>query len=259
MSNTILGIIASAGVSAAPFDPTSIAGCKLWLDAADTSTISLSGSDVTQWNDKSGNGYNFTQGTSAYRPTSGTRTQNGKNVIDFDGTKNLQTTAAKSAFNFLNNTTATIFRVLQQDTTSGIQFLMGNNSGSNSNIGIFYFTTSTNDQLSCGAGTGSTVYTIQKTFSTAARYDAIKSDPANATAANRIKVSTNGGAFVGSNTGTQTPTGSDSDINFILGNDGAGGSIPMNGYFAEIIIYNSILSADDITAVQDYLAAKWGI
>lgn len=253
-------VAAQIGVPPTAFNPLSISGCKLWLDASDTATISLSGSDVTQWNDKSGNGYNFTQGTSANRPKSGTRTQNSKNVIDFDGTNDsLTTTAAKSAFNFLNNTTATIFRVLQQDTTSGIQYIMGNNDGSNNSIGIFYFSTSTNDQLSCGAGTGNTVYTIQKTFSTAARYDAIKSDPANGTAANRIKVSTNGAAFVGSNTGTQTPTSSNSTIDFILCNDSNGGTLPMNGYIAEILIYDTILSAGDITDVQNYLAGKWGI
>lgn len=40
------------------FSPTSIAGCQLWLDAADTSAASmtLSGSTVTVWKDKSGNG-----------------------------------------------------------------------------------------------------------------------------------------------------------------------------------------------------------
>ena len=40
------------------FNPTLISGCSLWLDGADSSTISLSGSTVTQWNDKSRNGYN---------------------------------------------------------------------------------------------------------------------------------------------------------------------------------------------------------
>jgi hypothetical protein len=38
-----------------PFDPRSISGCQLWLDAADVTTLSLSGSNVSQWRDKSGN------------------------------------------------------------------------------------------------------------------------------------------------------------------------------------------------------------
>ena len=39
--------------------PTGVAGCQLWLDAADSSTITLSSSSVTQWNDKSGNARNY--------------------------------------------------------------------------------------------------------------------------------------------------------------------------------------------------------
>ena len=42
-----------------PVLPPGIAGCQLWLDAADSSTITLSSSSVTQWNDKSGNGRNY--------------------------------------------------------------------------------------------------------------------------------------------------------------------------------------------------------
>jgi hypothetical protein len=40
--------------------PLSIPGCQLWLDGADSSSLVLSGSNVTQWNDKSGNGFNGT-------------------------------------------------------------------------------------------------------------------------------------------------------------------------------------------------------
>ena len=40
------------------FTPDQISGLALWLDAADSSTIQLSGANVTQWNDKSRNGYN---------------------------------------------------------------------------------------------------------------------------------------------------------------------------------------------------------
>ena len=37
-----------------------IGGCQLWLDAGDTSSITLSSSSVTQWNDKSGNARHYT-------------------------------------------------------------------------------------------------------------------------------------------------------------------------------------------------------
>lgn len=36
------------------FQPNQISNLALWLDAADTTTITLSGTNVTQWKDKSG-------------------------------------------------------------------------------------------------------------------------------------------------------------------------------------------------------------
>ena len=41
------------------FLPTQIPGCQIWLDAADPSVVVKSGTTVTAWNDKSGNGYNL--------------------------------------------------------------------------------------------------------------------------------------------------------------------------------------------------------
>ena len=62
--------------------PTNIANCSVWLDAGDTNTVTLSGANVTAWNDKSGNGVNFvpggmgSQGTMTYAAT-----VNGKKVV----------------------------------------------------------------------------------------------------------------------------------------------------------------------------------
>jgi hypothetical protein len=66
----------------------------VWLDAADTSTITESSGSVSQWNDKSGNGYNVTQGTGLNQPTTGSATINGLNVISFDGSNDRMSSAA---------------------------------------------------------------------------------------------------------------------------------------------------------------------
>jgi hypothetical protein len=121
-TNTILGIIASSGAASVAFDPLSIANCKLWLDASDTSTISLSGSEVTQWNDKSGNSKNVTQSTSARRPSSGLNTINSKNVITFGGDDLLQASTA-SDWAFLHNSGgSTVFAVSISDNTAAAEF-----------------------------------------------------------------------------------------------------------------------------------------
>ena len=73
-----------------PFDVLDLSPV-LWLDASDTSTITESGGAVSTWADKSGNGYNVTQGTASAKPKTGTATINGLNVLEYDGTSDAQT------------------------------------------------------------------------------------------------------------------------------------------------------------------------
>ena len=53
----------------------------LWLDASDASTITLNGSTVSQWRDKSGNGNHANQAVAANQPEIGVFTQNGLSLI----------------------------------------------------------------------------------------------------------------------------------------------------------------------------------
>ena len=87
------------------FRPTDIGGCQLWLDGADTTTQIFTGSNITSWNDKSGNGYHMNQlppaavnGPSTF-PTAGTAI-NGQSTVYFNLTAGLkQTTLLDGAKN----------------------------------------------------------------------------------------------------------------------------------------------------------------
>ena len=70
----------------------------LWLDANDTSTITLNGSTVSQWNDKSGNGRNAVQATAANQPTYSTAVLNGKNVLTWPDALNNRFMATSASF-----------------------------------------------------------------------------------------------------------------------------------------------------------------
>ena len=50
-----VGVVLALALARAPVDLPQPGGLALWLDASAGSTITLSGSDITQWNDKSGN------------------------------------------------------------------------------------------------------------------------------------------------------------------------------------------------------------
>jgi hypothetical protein len=265
---SLIGIIASSKPSV--FNPTNITGCQLWLDAADTSTISLSGSAVTQWDDKSGNSRSFTQGTSGNRPASGTRSKNSLNVIDFDGGDFLSSTAAASVWKFLSDGTEhTIFVVAASDNASLYGVTFGNaNSGSTRgmhaaqfrddplNIG-FWVTNGTGfpgadvlDNRGSSWTTGTFVYITDRR------------KPSDGTAANRSLGQVNLGTAFSNNTATNSPSASDPQNSIVVGatlNNSSVISNQLDGAIGEIIIYNSYLSNTDTTRVQSYLASKWAI
>lgn len=56
-----------------------------WYDAADAGTFTLSGTSITQWNDKSGNNRHATQSVAANKPTYTANSLNGQAVVTFDG------------------------------------------------------------------------------------------------------------------------------------------------------------------------------
>ena len=75
----------TAGGAFLPSDDPLLRG---WWDGSDTATITTTGTEVTAWADKSG-GAPLAQNSPVRRPDSGTRTQNGLNIIDFDGSGSL--------------------------------------------------------------------------------------------------------------------------------------------------------------------------
>jgi hypothetical protein len=70
---------------ASGFNPKSISGLVAWFDADDVSTFTLSGTDVSEWRDKSGNGYAVSQSTGNNQPNR-TGSIGGRACIDFNGT-----------------------------------------------------------------------------------------------------------------------------------------------------------------------------
>jgi hypothetical protein len=73
--------------------PTEIS-TALWLDAEDTSTITLNGSTVSQLADKSGNGRNAAQATATAQPTYNATGINSKPSLIFDGVDDSLSTVA---------------------------------------------------------------------------------------------------------------------------------------------------------------------
>lgn len=263
------GISLLAGNAAYVFTPAEITGLKAWYDASDTSTISLSGSAVTQWNDKSGNGFHVTQSTSAQRPSSGVNTINSKNVLTFGGDDVLQASTA-SDWTFLHNATgSTVFAVSIHDNTGAAEFPIFATSTGSSQVGcalrISYDTPpapfTIGPFVSTGGGSGTLVSLISGGAVTAgtAFYTSGIWDNNNATLASRSKWRQNGGAEFGTNTQDDAPSSSNPANALFIGANNTAGTTGYTGKIAEIIMYTGVLSSGDITKVNSYLASKWGI
>jgi len=247
------------------FEPNEISGLKAWYDASDTATITVSGTAVTQWNDKSGNGYNLTQGTAGLRPISGVRTQNGKNAIDFDGSNDVLNAATASNWTFLSNTSgATVFVTVFADTASDARYIWSTFGGSFGYVGS-YQSVLGNDNTSIGSAVGNgalaamyldtstPVATDNTAFTITAQFDLGKPS-----ASQRGYLSKNGGTQVNNNTATDAASSSSPQTP--LGVGGLPGfSESWDGLICELIIYNAVLNATDRGKVITYLASKWGI
>ena len=102
--------------------PTAIDDCVLWLDADDESTVITSGTNITNWLDKSGNNNNAEDHGDAEYPQYDGSTVNGRKVINFTATSNSSGDVLKGAFAsgsqpFSGSTGGTIIIVFKQKCT----------------------------------------------------------------------------------------------------------------------------------------------
>jgi hypothetical protein len=237
-----LSIPGTSGLVQAAFSPLDLSPV-LWLDASDTSTITEVGGAVSQWDDKSGNGNNVTQGTAANQPTSGTRTINSLNVIDFDGFDVLFRADEVA----LRPSSFTAFVVLVSDTVSGRHDIVANGNSSFYATNNWILAHNSAAQAFLGR-TPSSVLTAGSFSVSTTVLMRWKHDGTTVT-----------GAIDGTPTlNTSSTVGTDNTTGTFVGNSYAS-TFGFNGAIAELIIVDGILSAGEIAATEQYLADKWGI
>ena len=194
----------------------------LWFDAADASTIIESGGDVSQWNDKSGNGDNAIW--SGSKPTYELGAFNGKDSIYFDGTDLLQI----SGFNLDLSPFTIIFvgeGVLSSAGLNNIPRFYFNNS----NISYFYSSTA-------GWAEDRTKRLLSWSF------DGVNSHTIHRNA---------------SSTATATQAATSGLVNdYVIGR---GGSNYSDGRFCEYIVLRRNATTAERQKLEGYLAHKWGL
>lgn len=243
----------------------------LWLDAADTSTITNTAGAVDQWADKSGNARNFT-GTTTTRPTTNANTLNSKNVLDFAGDY-LTSASAASTWTFLHNTTgSSVFFVVKAGTGSNpdaAYAVLGTDGFASANRGIIivYEDRSSiprNNAFSSSVtrGTVGTWAVINEAVDqwtpNAYQVLGVVTDPGNATAASRQSARFNGGSSLANNANTSSASASAPTNTLQIGASGAS-TFALTGSLAEVVIVSGLISSTNREKMEGYLAWKWGL
>lgn len=268
-----LGIVASG--SSPAFSPLDLSP-QAWYDASDTTTITSSGGAVSQWNDKSGNSRNVTQATAARQPGTGAVTQNGLNVLTFDGGDWLAASTAAD-WKFLHDGTSYLLAfAIQFGTTANPNAnyaAIGTFNTSFTETGIFVFyddrsSLTRSDQLRHHVANGSGTLSIlnaQDNLITPNSFgiQTVLADPDNGTAADRSSVFVNAGSPVKTNTQTQAVSSSNPQFPLHIGvapNQGGFELAFLVGRVAEIVIVSGANATEsNREKLRDYLNSKWAV
>lgn len=263
MLNIIAGSL-SVGVTT-PSYPAGITP-EVWLDASNSSSITLNGSTVSQWNDLSPNAYIFSQGTASYQPTLVSSGLNSKNTISWGGNDVLNNTASAATWKFFNDGTNYLFcMVAKFQTQAG--YLLITDAASSGNVGA-RVTWGTGELQQHFVFKGVSGTFVVNNASASSTYPSntwknvgILADPDNATAATRSSIKINNGSSIANNGSTASVSTSDPASTWLLGaylNDGV--TDRMVGEIAEIVVIKGADATDsNRTALYNYLNTKWGV
>lgn len=270
---SLLGIIASSRLQA--WTPATLTGLKAWYDAADTATISVTGNAVTQWNDKSANAYNVTQGTGAKQPQSGTTTLNGKNVIAFDGGDRLAAATAAD-WKFLHDGTNCLVGIVvkwasSSDTNQAFTALATNSLDDTTFTGAGFGmddrnAASLNNALrtTITKGIGGQYVALSDSnnaiTSDIAQVLTYLTDADNGTAADRIAAYVGTGSALKNNSASNAVSTSNPSYALNIGWNQNESYSGITGFIAEVVIASGADAVDaNRVLLRDYLSTKWGV
>lgn len=243
---SFIGIVRAKPSASAFWTPAQLPSLSAWYDASDASTITLNGSTVNQWRDKSGNARHVSQATATNQPSYTT------NAITFDGTNDHLTA---SGINFSATDKMTVFMALRNvaaDITRSA-FMFGGPFGGVTGLGADYPVDSS----------------LRLRVDARGSVTAFPSSAASATKRNVTSIFGFGADIAGDSIfafvdGTQVlnntsdlGTGNFGTSNLFIGS--YNGSVAFfSGSIYETVVVPTLLSLSDRQKLEGYLAHKWG-
>lgn len=260
MNYSLSNMLSSVGSG---FNPL-ILNPAVWFDGSDASTMFDSttggslvtpGNPIARWEDKSGNARHITQATLINRPTRIAASQNGRDIVRFDGANDfLQITN-----NFLDNLSGlTIFIVNKwQLNISGTGILLSYGQAGSNNTDILYGS-APERAAQVNNGNDATGY-FSSTAPSNHVIETMAFDGTKTGNTNRLRIISDGitQSLIYTDT-VPSLTASPTSPSFMIGGYFP---FPTNFYYlgdiAEIIVLPYAANPDQITRVNSYLKSKW--
>jgi hypothetical protein len=205
---------------------------ELWLDASVSSTITLNGSNVSEWRDKKGNGKAFPQATATSQPAYTANGLNSLPVLSFDGSDHLRSSTGFQPY----RSTAIVYR---DASTAGFVTFLG--SVFNGNTGAYH-----------GGSNASALFS--STFT-----------DLNTRNGSNFR----NGTSIGTGTTTARPTstciqthvaaGDLAQALTTIGADNLPDGRKINGIIAEVVVSRAAWTTLERQKLEGYLAHKWGL
>lgn len=245
----------------------------VWLDAADAGTITLNGSNVSQWNDKSGNNRHATQTTPTLQPSFVSNASNGLPALQTDGGDNLIIGNRLNLFQDVGSATIAIM----------VKYVAGTYSGGALSVFVSNGISTTGTRFSLTPAIGTSIgFTCRRTDSDTAINATSSTSRTNTGVVNLAAIQignvvyssaqgnhfTNGtqdltnSALAFTNT-TPTVSSNTTPLNaslFSINNNlnVPTLALPSGCQLFEVLMFNSTLSTTDRQRLEGYLAWKWG-
>ena len=216
----------------------------LWLDAEDASTITLNGGNISQWNDKSGNGRHVAQGTATLQPAYIPTATNNKPAVRFDGTDDVVNAVSPSNW-WLSAIGAGAFSLfhLFRSSNSGYGISVNNLNGTGGVPRLYMLANSLSYNTLTTLLNNSPSYSLGSVAFIQFSHDGIET-PA---------VRMNAGTELTATQAAVAPAVGNFSFPFLIS------GLPPPGDSSEIVVIAGNLSSLDRQKMEGYLAWKWGL
>jgi hypothetical protein len=236
------------------FSPLEIASLALWLDAHDLPSISLSGSTVSQWSDKSGKGNHATQALAVRQPLYvASAIKNRPALRGFHDGSNASQLAIADATS-LDYTTCTAFAVCQRVADLAATEIVAGKYTDIANQLEHNLYIEASDYVDFQTSPDGTFASRKVSYSSVPwviNTPAILQGTFNGTQT-IVKLNKTQGATIAS-----TSIFNGTSPYFLFSRNGYAN--PFAGTIGEYLFFTRALSADESTAITNYLIHKWGL